>query len=154
MKVRLGIWHDEVAVFFARYLPEEYAVELDLASRELRIIKGGSHVMYHDPCDDSRMGYPWRIDAPDCDREGFSRCCLMEVALTEHANGWSAVLPPNHMLPWPHARDCLSYSRADELMRECVVRRDSARDAGEPMPPPPAGVQRELTSAMRVALFS
>ncbi len=154
MRVRLGIWHDEVAVFFATYMSGEYTVELDPASRELRIIKGEGHMVYHDPADGARMGYPWRMDAFDCDREGFSRCCLMEVDMVEHANGWSAVLPANHLLPWPHARDCGSYSRAEELMRECVLRKDSADAVGERMPPLPAPIQTELTPAMRVALFS
>ncbi len=153
MRVRLGIWHGEVAVFFARYLGEELHVELDAASREFRLLRGGS-LMYHDPCDDSRMGFPWRLHGEDCGREGFSRCCLMEVDMTELANGWVATLPPNHRLPWPRARDCPSYSRVEELMRECVVRKESADRAGERMTPPPASVQMELTPAMRVALFS
>lgn len=154
MRVRLGIWHGEVAVFFARHLSEELLVELDPASRELRVIRSPDGGLMHNDTAVEHTDFPWRLDAYDCDREGFSRCCLMEVDLAEHANGWSAVLPPNHLLPWPKARDCESYLRSEELMRECAVRRDSADAAGVRMPPPPACIQGELTPAMRVALFS
>ncbi len=153
MRVRLGIWHDEVAIFFATYMPEQYVVELDPTLRELRIMKGSGGMMYNDTAVQDTE-FPWRLDAVGCDRKGFSRCCLMEVDMVEHHNGWSAVLPANHLLPWPQARDCESYSRAEELMRECVLRKNSADAAGEHMLTPPASIQMELTPAMRVTLFS
>ncbi len=153
MRVRLGIWHSEVAVFFADYLPGGFIVELDPTSRELRIMVGGNPTMYVDSAVQDTE-FPWRLNVHDCNQEGFSRCCLMDVDMVPAANGWFATLPPNHRLPWPHARDCASYLRVEELMRECVVRKESADAAGERMTPPPMSVQMELTPAMRIALFS
>ena len=156
MRARIGIWHDEVAVFFDHDPVVPIAVSLEPDTRKLFITEEGECGVraYHDPCDDTRVGFEWRVDVMGCEREGFSRCSLMEVDLVPCAGGWSADLPANHMMPWPHARDCKSYNRKEELMRECLVRRDSARAAGERMPPPPPCIQGELTPAMRVALFS
>ncbi len=156
MRVRLGIWHDEVAVFFDHDPGVALAVSLESDMRRLFVAEDDEHGdrAYRDTAS-VVDGFVWRVDAMQCEREGFSRCCLMDVHLVPTSNGgWVADLPPNHEMPWPHARDCTSYLRAEELMRECVVRRDSARDAGVHMPPPPAPIQRELTPAMRVALFS
>ena len=156
MKVRLGIWHNEVAVFFDHDPGVALAVSLEPDTRRLFVTEDDEHGS-RARLDTAPLvdGFVWRVDAMGCEREGFSRCCLMDVHLVPTPNGgWMADLPPNHMLPWPMARDCDSYSRAEELMRECVVRKASADEAGVRMPPPPAPIQRELTPAMRVALFS
>lgn len=157
MRVRLGIWHNEVAVFFDHDpgVPIEIVLEPD--ARMLYLTPDLKHGVpaYNDNCRHyNNDGYTWRVDAMYCEREGFSRCSLMYVDLLENPAGWHAHLLPNHLLPWPVARDCPSYSRAEELMRECIIRKDSANQYSEHMPPPPRNIQMELTPDMRVALFS
>ncbi len=157
MRVRLGIWHDEVAVFFDQDPGVALAVSLEPDTRRLFVTEDEEHGdrAHSDSAMRGRDEFEWRVDAMGCEREGFSRCCLMDVDLVPTPNGgWTADLPQNHEMPWPHARDCVSYSRADELMRECVVRKASAVAAGVPMPPPPPPIQMELTPAMRLELFS
>ena len=154
MRVRLGIWHDQVAVYFRDRPPVGYAVELLPAAREVRLLPGNHYAcLNHDGAEDD-MEFPWKLTDHGCDRGGFSRCCLMEVDLREAANGWRGDLPENYDMPWPRARDCESYLRAEELMRECIVRRDSAKAHGVIPPAPPAHVQILMTPAMRVALFT
>src|SRR5690606_34299973 len=100
------------------------------------------------------MDYPWVTRAPREQDDGFARCSLMDVRLVADGPGrLAARLPPDHEFPWPLARDCDSYLREEELMHECVVRRDFARSMGVRAPAPPAAITRMLTPAMRVALF-
>ncbi len=154
MIVRFGIWHDRVSVYFMDFQNTAYTVEIDREANELRLFIGGSNSVFQ--CFDY-MDFPWRLEDKTVDRTGFSRCGIMGLSLVpigRPARAWCGELPLNHNLEWPHARDCGGYLKAEELMRECVSRRDSARLHGVSMPTPPGYITMALTPEMRVALFT
>lgn len=154
MKIRLGIWHDEVSVFFREDPRRGFRVELDGQHRLLVLLPGDFSARLNSVGAEDIMDFPWRLDDRNCSRNGFSRCCLMEVDLQPDGNALVGPLLDNHDMPWPRARDCNTYLRAEELMLECLVRKNSAKAAGKPMPTPPAHVQVLMTPEMRVALFA
>lgn len=150
---KLGIWHDRVSVQFIDKPEGTYCVELDREAGEVHIVQGINSAVLGAADAEERFQYPWRIDDHATDRDGFARCSLMQMTLATVTNGYWGRLPPNHELPWPHARDCESYLQSEELMTECRTRAASAKAAGVPVPPPPAHITQALTREMRLELF-
>jgi len=161
MRVKLGIWHSEYALYMATPLPpgrwsllverrHDGLAELVLGSDNAgleqaeHLIDGEVHI----------YGYRYLIrqDRPaDCK---IARCSLMALDMREHAtNLWSVILPPDNLMPWPQARECNQYTPADELFDECVKRRAYAKQFGGSFTPPPE-VTRRLTAQQRRRLFA
>lgn len=111
-----------------------------------------AHLM---PCLEPAHYARFRVQTARSEGDGLPRCHIMPVKLS-YLGGrcHHAVLPFDHELPWPVARDCESYMRKEELLAECMHRRDSAVRAGLRPKAPPGSVTRLLTPEMRVALFS
>lgn len=155
LAARFGMWHDCVSLHLSFKSDSPLRMELCSDTRELRVFEAddGYRAALHG-VDEEAVAFPWRIDDFLCEREGFARCSMMDVRLEDDGPGsWVCVLPPDHELPWPVARDCEAYLRAEELMAECRMRKVSSEVAGERMRPPPAEVQRILTREMRLELF-
>lgn len=147
--VRLGIWHDGIALFFMNKPDVPITAWLEDHCLVVREDPHGGKTATLNSCDaEESMVYPWRVEFEHGDPHlmGQARCCLYPVLLTRDQDGLMRYrLPPNHELPWPVVRDCEGYDRSEELMRECELRRASAERHGIRMPTPPPNIQKELT---------
>ena len=153
--VLVGIWHDRVAIFFRDQPEHGYRVELDRKYNTIDLYEGGPRRAILSAFDaEETDDFPWYVADFKVDRTGFARCTITPVKFDGGPYHMRGVLPPNHEMPWPHTRNCEGYLKTEELMRECVLRRDSARDHGISLPTPPGYVTRALNPEMRIALFS
>lgn len=161
MRVLLAIWHEEIAVFFKEkeYVQMLPSLARDEAGRGLLFIEVGKGsypaIIEQTRYEDGSCRFPWHVRAKREDGCEFARCSGTPVSLhMTNPDLWEATLPLDHEFNWPKPRDCNLYERKQELMNECILRRDSAKKCGVTMPPVPANVQKLLTPEMRVALFS
>ncbi len=164
MFVRLGIWHDYVALYLRYRNPRPLCVWLERRAdggRRLVVEEDlEGHFAVRDHADgETTTAYPYRVSMPRDPADDLTRCRLMEVHMAPMDYGrfgptlWHADLPLDHELPWPKVRDCKAYRQLNELMGECERRCESARTHGVRAPAPPPDVQLLLTREMRVALF-
>jgi len=161
VRALLGIWHDDLALLLMERpeQPLELSIgRLGCGRGELIVTIGeGSHATVHTAERLECCDYPYIVRTPREPDDGFARCSLMRIDLGQaglNRSAMRALLPPDHEFPWPRARDCDAYLRAEELMRDCLLRKDSATRHKARMPAPPANIQRLMTPEMRVALFS
>lgn len=158
-RARFGIWHDHTVLFMQDRLFGDYDMVLTAAPedmRELRVYEGG-------PCTVQKVMesnlyaydmWPYYFRSSNMDHTGFCHCGPLDVNLVARRDHWYCELPPNHELPWPHVRDFKSYDTPGELMKECEMRSESARLHGTQMTAPSLHIERALTPAMRVKLFT
>lgn len=160
MRVKLGIWHNEYAVYMDRKLIGAWSILIERRHDglgELVIGTDNAGVETYEHRIDGEVhiyGYPHllRQDRPaDCE---MSRCALMEVTMKEHASGlYAAILPADNLFPWPRTRDCKSYVSASELFDECVKRRAYSKRYGGSFTPP-TEITKLLTPTQRRRLFA
>jgi hypothetical protein len=162
MQAQIGIWHDSVALFLAEPLGTPAVLSLDENSVTGEVtfdvftkIPAGSgfNMVIHTQDRAEQDFLPWILRDVECVREGFARCEVMDIILVKTRWGWRSKLPMKHDMPWPRARDCQSYYRAEELYREVKIRRLSATKAGVVPPSIPPHIQKDLTPRMRVEYF-
>ena len=162
MRARLGIWHNEIALFLRErgydriHLALE-KMEDDTTRLVVDMLRDDARwPCLHDTDADERMDYPWEVRTSYEYDGTFTRCGLMDVTVIrpQYNSYWGHVeLPPDHLLPWPHLRDCDSYDSAEELFLEVEKRRLSAEGHGVRLSVPPY-IQIRLTPEMRIGLFN
>lgn len=94
--------------------------------------------------------------------ERFTRCRPYAVsARFSNADlSISFTLPPDHLLPWPKARDVLFSPKVDPIVREAILQREidmrwrSAVEHGHVFPTPEPYVVQAMTTRQRLEVFS
>lgn len=159
MRARLGIWHNEIALFLRERGYDRIHLALEkMEDDTTRLVVDMLRDDARWPClhdADLDMDYPWEVRTPYEYDGTFTRCGLMDVTvIRSQYNSYlgHVVLPLDHLLPWPHLKDCDSYDSTEELFLEVEKRRLSAEAHGVRLSIP-AHIQTRLTPEMRVGLF-
>lgn len=161
MKALLGIWHSEYVLFmrtqptFTGLLSLHRDDSLQGYLRLQQDTQGGKDACLHKADAEETMDYPWVFRSQRPDNDGFARCSLMPVMLKRESRYDMVVsLPHDHLLPWPLAKDCESYIRSEELIRDLAIRRAHAKMIGTTFPTPPANIVKAMSPRQRKEMFA
>lgn len=162
--IRIALWHEGIGVQFASDDVRDEFVDViggdrvmgQIEGRTLRLLAGGTKHQRIRTCDPDQHGGD-RHKVVVAGNFAVDQIARFELHEVEMEASWPQVLveiPPDHLLPWPKLRRCDLYYTPAEIVRQVLMRRRSAIDAGlDKMPQIPDSLYSKLQQSHLTEIF-